>query len=190
MPSRRRFRGTMVVHDGTRDQSGPLVSTHQERIERRARARAPKRRISDVRPGKRVGIEQAVPTVYSTLVKILFVLAHVRPGPSDALFDTVAGWTTEGAVLSELDVVTLEDAFHAVDYRLDHLFNSWVRELRIYDAAYDYMDVPFLVDVVTHIGHDAAMKMPDRSERQSITRALTLLHAHLQVPSPSRRTTL
>lgn len=133
--------------------------------------------------------EELTPTVYSTLVRVLFVLVHVRPGPSDELFDHLAAWTHDGLVLSEADVITLEDKFNTVDYRLDHLFHPWVREMRIYDNAYDYMDIPSIVDAVTHTGHDYVMRSTERSERESVTRALALLHSHLNVPSPSRRTT-
>lgn len=181
----------MVVHSDA-EQVVPNVSTETERLQRRKNARTPKRRISSEghsRRVKTVGNEQSTPTVYSTLVKMLFVLAHVRPGPSDDLFNLVAAWTRDGFVLSESDIVVLEDKFNAMDHRIDHLFHPWVREMRIYDNAYDYMDIPSIVDAVTHTGHDYVMKVTRRSERQSVTHALALLHSHLNVPPPNRRTT-
>lgn len=197
MPSKRvsrrcrRYRGTMVMHQDVK-QEAPRVFTDGERLKKRKRSRAPKKRLSSP-TGKRYRIskEQAAPTVYSTLVKMLFVLMHIRPGPSDDAFNVVASWTQDGMVLSEADIIALEDRFHAMDRRLDHLFNPWVRELRIYDTAYDYMDIPFLVDVITHISHDHVMRIADdRPERESITHALALLHSHLLMPPPSRRLTI
>ena len=182
----------MVVHED-REHDALDVSTDAERLQRRKRSRAPKKRISlDGRDSKRprVATDDGAPTVYSTLVKMLFVLSHVRPGPSDELFDVVAGWTRDGTILYESDVIALEDMFNTMDHRLNHLFHPWVRQLRIYDDAYDYMDIPFIVDVVTHSGHDYAMRTDNRSERQSVTHALALLHSHLNVPPPNRRTTL
>ena len=190
--SHRRFQGTMVVHTDTK-QAAPYVSTEIERLQRRKNSRTPKRRISSEghsRRAKTARNTESTPTVYSTLVRTLFVLAHFRPGPSDDLFDHVAGWTHDGRVLSESDIVVLEDKFNIMDHRLDHLFHPWVREMRIYDNAYDYMDIPFIVEAVTHTGHDFVMKEASRSERQSVTHALALLHSHLNVPPPNRRTTI
>ena len=190
----RLLRGTMVTHD-EREHHGLTVSTDAERLQKRKKSRAPKRRISSDGHSRRskhykISSEETSPTVYSTLVRVLFVLAHIRPGPCEELFNVVAGWTQEGLTLSESDIVSMEDMFNSVEYRLNYLFHSWVRKLKIYDDAYDYMDIPFIVYAVTHAAHDHVMKSTSHSERQSITVALQMLHAHLNVPSPNRRTSI
>lgn len=180
----------MVVHDAVADRGAPEFESERERLERRKRARGSKRRLSTDGSSKRAKrVERGVPTIYSVLVKVIFVMLHLRPAPSDDAFNAVAAWT-DGRRLAENDVVDLEDLFQVIDRHLDHLFHPWVREVDIYDLADDYLDVPFLVETVTRLAHDFAMNTDDLAERKSITLALSQLHAHLKIPPPSRRTTI
>lgn len=176
------------MHDA--DPEAPQFESERERLKRRKRSRGSRRRLSTDGTTKRTRhTEHGVPTIYSVLLKVVFVMLHLRPALSDDAFNAVAAWT-DGRRLSENDVVDLEDLFQVIDHHLDHLFHPWVREVEIYDLADDYLDVPFLVETVTRIAHDFAMNTDDLVERKSITLALTQFHAHLRIPPPHRRTTI
>jgi hypothetical protein len=77
-----------------------------------------------------------------------------------------------------------------MERRLDHLFHPWVRTPSLQDRAHHYLDISFLVNAITHVGHDAVVTSQDADVRRDVTIALANLHHKLGIPPSTRRMTM
>lgn len=184
-----KFRGSMIVHSDV-EYDHPKWRTDAERRREKKRNRSgSRRRMSH---SSKSTPHESPPNVYSTLMSVIFVVSNIRPAAAQHAFEVLASFTSdERRPLTEDDVIVLEDVINAMDHRIDHVFLPWVQTPSLQDRAHDYLDIPFLVSTITHIGHDAVMRAsiePDM--RRGVTVALTTLHTKLGIPPVSRRVTV
>lgn len=132
----------MVVHS-----SGTLNSTPDGWPSPKRRKRSStKRRLSE-------GTLQTKPrkgTVYTVLMSLLCVVAHLHPTYSQAAMDYLFSLTgSKGKkLLNEDDISGLEDSFNVLHHNLDHVFQPFISKAPLKGDAWKYLDMQFLIGFV------------------------------------------